>query len=129
MMVFTDVETGFSGGGGSASNNSGLPTTGSMTGLTIGSYMVAVSSDWNAAGLGTLGTGQTFVDEWHTAGRYTSHVWRTTTTLSGTTQTMNLTAPAAQDYNIASIEIKGPSTTPPTRPRSYIQAVRRSVTH
>lgn len=131
VMVFTGSETGFTGVTAGASNSSGLPTTGSMTTLTVGSYVLAVASDWTAGGLGTYGTGQTNIDEFHTAAQYTSHVWRTTAVLTGTTQTMNLTAPAAQNYNIAAIEIKeaaGAATGRPPVRRQPPAAVHRAAT-
>lgn len=94
-------------------NTSGLPS-GTVTGCSAASHVFAVSSDWSAGGLGTADSGQTIVDEFHTAGQTTLHSWRTTNTLSAAgSQTMNLTAPAAQDYNLVAIEVVDP--TPPVQ--------------
>lgn len=89
-----------------ATSTSGLPS-GTLASCTAGSYGFAASSDWAQAGLGTAGTGQTIISESNTAGQMTMHFWRTTTTLASSgSQTMNLTAPAAEQYNLAAIEIK-----------------------
>jgi hypothetical protein len=89
-----------------ATSTSGLPSA-TLPGCSAGSLAGAISSDWAQAGLGTAGTGQTIVSESNIAGQMTMHIWRTTTTLASSgSQTMNLTAPAAEQYNMCAIEIK-----------------------
>lgn len=99
-----------------ATSTSGLPSA-TLTSCAAGSHVFAVSSDWAQAGLGTAGTGQTIITEYNSAGQITIHNWRTTNTLSGAgSQTMNLTAPAAEQYNLAVIEIKATGAAAPALP-------------
>lgn len=94
---------------GGANLNSGLPSA-TVAGCLAGSFVFAASSDWSAGGLGTAGTAQTIVDEHNVAGQVTLHTWRTTAVLAGAgSQTMNLTAPAGQDYNLVAVEVRDAS--------------------
>lgn len=89
-----------------AANASGLPSA-TLASCLAGSYVVAVACDWNQAGLGTAGSGQTIVAEYNNTGQISSHSWRTTSTLSANgSQTMNLTAPSAEDYNECVMEVR-----------------------
>jgi hypothetical protein len=87
-----------------ASATSGLPSA-ILSGVAAGSYVLAVSSDWQALGAGTAGSGQTMMDEFHTPSQMTMHSWRTTAVTSAGSVTMNLTAPAGQQYNLCVLEI------------------------
>lgn len=89
-----------------ASAASGLPSV-ARSGCLAGSHVLAVASDWNQSGLGTAGTGQTMIAESNISGMMTMHAWRTTNTLPADgAQTMNLTAPSGQDYNLCALEIR-----------------------
>jgi hypothetical protein len=88
-----------------ASSTGGLPSV-ALAGCVVGSYVTAVSSDWAQKGLGTAGSGQTIISENNVAGQTTDHAWRTTAALgAGGSQTMNLTAPSLQQYNLCVLEI------------------------
>ncbi|MGH9117236.1 MAG: hypothetical protein ACRD0A_04985 [Acidimicrobiales bacterium] len=114
-----------------ASAASGVPSV-DLTTTGAGSHVVAVSSDWNATGPGTPGPGQTMIDEYHAAGLMTGHTWRTTTPVATPgDQTMNLTGPAAQRYNLVAVEIR-PAEASPTAgeaARTVPTATRWPATH
>lgn len=102
-----------------ASSNSGLPSA-TINSCLAGSHVFAVSSDWAQAGLGTAGSGQTIISEYNLAGQISMHAWRTTSVLgAGGNQTMNLTAPSGQDYNMCAIEIRA-AADPPAPPRPLV---------
>lgn len=107
-IVMTGEEFVWGGALNAASSSSGLPSA-AVTTTRNNSWVFAVSSDWAAAGLGTVGSNQTMIDEDHHAGQYTAHNWRQTnvTATSGTSVTCNLTAPSAQQYNLLVVEIRG----------------------
>jgi hypothetical protein len=88
-----------------AASASGLPSA-ILTSCTAGSYVFAVSSDWSQAGLGTVDSTQTIITEYNNTGQITVHNWRTVAVLAASgSQTMNLTAPSAENYNLCVIEI------------------------
>jgi len=117
VEVFTGAEAVWGGAVNGASASSGLPSV-AVTTTRDGSWVIAASADWSQAGLGTVGAGQTMDDEYNSAGATTAHAWRQTATTptSGTVVTSNLTAPAAQDYNVAAIEIREAATATPAWP-------------
>lgn len=107
VVYFTDVGTPGLGQSAYASNSSGAPSV-AMTGLTSGSFVLAAVGDWSAAGTSateTPGGGQTAIADGWSSGNYAAHLWRTTTAIGGTTQTMSLTAPAAENYNMVAVEV------------------------
>lgn len=109
VIVLTGADTASLTNVNAASNASGLPSV-VVASCLAGSHVLAVSSDWAQAGLGTAGTAQSIIDEQNVAGQITIHAWRTTSVLSGAgSQTMNLTAPAAENYNLCAIEIRDAS--------------------
>ena len=114
VPVVLGAETTFGGASGSGSSSSGLPSA-NLTATRNGSLLFAVSSDWTAKGLGTVGPAQTMMQEQHNAGGLTAHYWRKNLWVRGGTHTLNLTAPAAEDYNLAVVEI---------RPLAVIRAAR-----
>jgi hypothetical protein len=92
-----------------ASSASGTPSV-TVASCLAGSFVSAVSSDWAQKGLGTAGTGQTIVDETNVSGQISTHVWRLTSALGANgSQTMNLTAPTLEDYNLVAMEIRAAS--------------------
>jgi hypothetical protein len=107
VEVFTGAESPWAGAITGTSSTSGLPSA-SVTTTQANSWVFASSSDWSAGGVGTVGSGQTMIDEDDVAGQYDAHIWRQTSTTgsSGTNVTMNLTAPAAEQYNELAIEIR-----------------------
>jgi hypothetical protein len=119
VMVITGAETAWGGDIDAASSTSGLPSVTNVT-TRANSWCFAVASDWAQAGPGTVGSGQTMIDEYDVAGQVTIHSWRQTSTTpsSGTSVTSNLTAPLEQ-YNLLAIEIREPAAStvafPPSR--------------
>jgi hypothetical protein len=107
VEVFTGAESPWAGAITGTSSTSGLPSA-SVTTTQANSWVFASSSDWSAGGVGTVGSGQTMIDEDDVAGQYDAHIWRqtSTTSVSGTSVTMNLTAPSGQQYNELAIEIR-----------------------
>jgi hypothetical protein len=107
VEVFTGAESPWAGAITGTSSTSGLPSA-SVTTTQANSWVFASSSDWSAGGVGTVGSGQTMIDEDDVAGQYDAHIWRQTSTTgsSGTNVTMDLTAPSAQNYNELAIEIR-----------------------
>ncbi|HVQ43946.1 MAG TPA: Ig-like domain-containing protein [Candidatus Saccharimonadia bacterium] len=81
--------------------------TASLTTTRAGSWVWAVGNDWDNAVARTVGTAQTKVDEFLTSTGDTLWVQRRTavTPAAGTVVTINDTAPTADRYNLALIEI------------------------
>lgn len=105
---------------------SALPSV-ALAGCLAGSHVFAVSSDWNQAGLGTAGTGQTIStgDEMNVTGQITTHTWRTTSVLASSgSQTMNLTAPAAEKYNLVVLEVRDGGGAAATAPLHHLSNLR-----
>lgn len=125
IRVFTGADTStFNIAAGSSA--SGLPSV-ALSGCQSGSYVIAMASDWAQKGNGTAGTGQTIVAEYNLTGFISGHSWRTTNVLSGAgSQTMNLTAPSAEQYNMVVLEVRdasvggGGATAIPGRPQFYV---------
>jgi hypothetical protein len=126
-VVVTGDEVTWAGAIAAAFSASGLPSV-SLSTTQPSSWVLGVSSDWSAAGLGTVGSGQTMIDEDNVVGQYSAHIWRQTSTTpaSGTSVTMNLTAPSAEQFNQLAIELREQLSTSaapsapgrPTHPRS-----------
>ncbi|GAB3884675.1 hypothetical protein [Terrabacter terrigena] len=129
VMVLTGADTS------SLANTAALAAANSTPSLTVpsclvGSYVFAASSDQRNRGAGTAGTGQTIIAE--QASATTNHQWRTTNTLaSAGSQTMNLTAPTGQDYDLVALEVRAgaASSAPPQRGQVRTFAVTRASTY
>lgn len=123
VEVLTGAESTWAGATAGASLNGGLASA-SLTTTRDGSWVMACSSDWAEKGAGTAGTGQTMTSEYNAAGFISCHNWRqtSTTATSGTSVTLNLTAPAAQDFNCAVIEIREAVAAAPVAPRPLVVA-------
>jgi hypothetical protein len=121
VEVYTGAETGWAGAISAAFSASGLPSVNDTT-TRANSWVFAVSSDWSAGGLGTVGSGQTMIDEDNVTGQYSAHIWRQTSTTasSGSSVTMNLTAPSGQQYNELAIEIREPVSAASTTPEPLV---------
>jgi len=104
VQVTHDEGATYTGAISAAANASGLPS-GSLT-IANNSQVLAMVADWGATGLGTVGSGQYMVDDFNDASNYTAHFWRLLVAGAAGSQTMNLTAPAAENYNMALMEIK-----------------------
>jgi hypothetical protein len=117
--------TGSAGVGASAlaAAASGGPSV-SLTSTAAGSLSYAVGNDYDTATPRTLGSGQTMVSQWvnaHTGDTYWVQSISTPSTASGQAVTLNDTAPTADQWNFAAVEIlpgsgsqPPPDTTPPT---------------
>lgn len=109
VVVLTDTSTPTVGVKGTGSNASGKPTV-TLTGTTAGSYIFAACGDWATAGLGsytTVDTPLTAVYDAVSGTDYNIHCFRTTSVLAtGGTKTMSMNGPAAENYNLAALEIK-----------------------
>lgn len=93
---------------GTGTSASGAPTA--NVSVSTGSYVLAVVSDWSAnTGAVTYGSGQTSIRDGSLAGQVAWHFWRTTSTTSAGTQTMNMTAPNTQQYNECALEVQPPA--------------------
>ena len=92
---------------GAGSSTSGLPSAAISGGVSAGSYVLAVASDWTAnVTAGTPGSGQTTIRDSFRSGQVAWHFWRTTSTTSAGALTMNETGPSGQQVNTCAIEIK-----------------------
>lgn len=124
VSYFTDTSAPTPGVTGTASGTTSLPSV-ALTGLTVGSFVVAVTSDWSASGTSatcTPGTGQTDISDDWVSTQYGAHYWRTTSAIAGTTQTMNLTAPTGETFNLSALEVKAAGTAAtPAPPRLRMQ--------
>jgi hypothetical protein len=104
VSQWTDVGTPTIGVTGSH-YDSGVPSI-ALSGLTIGSFVLAVAADFNAGTAApAYGTGQTQIGQFVNLA-YGAAIWKTTAVIAGTTQTMNMTAPTGQDVNSCAVEIK-----------------------
>ncbi len=117
VMSFAGVNTsGTNGSGaigatGSKSAASGAPTVSLVT-TASNSWVLGVGNDFDKAVARTLGTGQTLVHQYLTPTGDTYWVQRQTNpiALSGTTVTINDTAPTADRYNLSSVEVVAATT-------------------
>lgn len=109
LAVFSNAEDTAAGATNSASSASGLPSA-AVTTTRIDSWCWAVKADWSAGGSGTPNSGQEMVHTFHSAGEYTSDVWRKAEGVdSGSSVTLNETAPSAQNFNMVLVEIRSPA--------------------
>jgi hypothetical protein len=112
VMSFTGVNTSGSGGSGAigavdaSSADPGAPTAQLVT-TANGSLVIGVGNDWDHATARTLGPNQTLVHQYLSPvnDTYWVQVQSNYTLLSGTTVTINDTAPTTDRYNLAICEI------------------------
>ncbi len=95
-----------SGASVSASGATGLPTA-TLTTTRAGSWVWGVGTDWTAAQTHTVGAGQTMVDQYLSPAGDTYWLQRVTTQtpVSGTSVTVNDTAPTTDQWDLALVEI------------------------
>jgi chitodextrinase len=108
VVSFTGANTSVNGATVPAGAASGAPTA-SITTTAANSWVFAVGVDWDKAVTRTVGANQTLVDQDLAPVGDTYWVQRqnTTTPNSGTSVTMNDTAPTGDRWNLALIEIPG----------------------
>ena len=112
VVTFTGVDTsGVNGAGavgatGTGSGASGAPTASLVT-TRNNSWVFGVGNDWDGAIARTAGANQTVVHQLLLSSGDTFWVQKqnSTTPLSGTTVTINDTAPTADRYNLSAVEI------------------------
>ncbi|HEY6214888.1 MAG TPA: N,N-dimethylformamidase beta subunit family domain-containing protein [Vicinamibacterales bacterium] len=102
--------SGAIGATASANSASGAPTASLVT-TRPNSWVFGVGNDWDTATARTLGGAQTLVHQYLAPLGDTYWVQRTTapTPTSGTTVTINDTAPTADRYNLTIVEVLAPS--------------------
>jgi hypothetical protein len=115
VKVFTDTGGAPTMGAVTSKGGSASAPSNTVTTTAANSWVWATVDDWSQAGLGTAGTGQTLTDEYDATGAITAHTWKqnATTPGSGTSVTMNLTAPASQTWNLGIVEVKANSADSP----------------
>ena len=115
-MSFTGVDTTSGAGGpnaigatGTGNSSKGAPTASLVT-TRNNSWVLGVGSDYDNAINRTTGTGQTVVHQFltPTGDTYWVQMQTATTPLSGTTVTINDTAPSTDRYNLSTIEMRTP---------------------
>ena len=113
IMSFAGIDTSGTGGSGaigattSKSAASGAPSA-SLTTTRNGSWVLAAGTDYLNAIARTAGTNQTLVDQYLTATGDTLWTQRqnAATPASGTSVTINDTAPSGDSYNLSLVEVK-----------------------
>jgi fibronectin type 3 domain-containing protein len=106
VVSFTGANTSVNGATASAGAASGAPTL-SLTTTRGNSWVFAVGNDWDKAIARTVGANQTVVDQdlAPVGDTYWLQRQNATTPNSGTSVTMNDTAPTSDQWNLALIEI------------------------
>jgi len=116
VMSFTGVDTtqGASlpnavGATGTGNSSKGAPTASLVT-TRNNSWVFGVGNDYDSAIARTPGTGQTIVHQLltSTGDTYWVQMQNATTPLSGTTVTINDTAPTTDRYNLTTVEVRAP---------------------
>src|SRR2546430_2106855 len=117
VVSFAGVDTtGTNGSGAIGATGSGSAATGAPTASLVStranSFVFGVGLDWDAGPGRTLGANQTMVHQYAATNVITAWVQRTTSPVaaSGTTVTINATAPTADRYNLTICEILPPGT-------------------
>jgi len=117
VVSFAGVDTtGTNGSGAIGATGSGSAATGAPTASLVStranSFVFGVGLDWDAGPARTLGANQTMVHQYAATNVITAWVQRTTSPVaaSGTTVTINDTAPTADRYNLTICEILPPGT-------------------
>jgi hypothetical protein len=121
VISFTGVDTSGTNGSGaigatkSANAGSGAPTATLVT-TRNNSWVFGVANDYDNAIARTLGAGQTLINQYLTPTGDTYWMQRQTnpTPLSGTSVTLNDTAPTGDRYNFSVVEVLPPAVVVPT---------------
>ncbi len=118
VMSFTGVDPSGTNGSGaigatasaSAAAGVGAPT-GSLVSTRDGSWVMGVGNDTSTATIAVAGPSQSIVNQYQTPNLNTYWVQRqiNTTPVTGTTVSINDTAPASDRYNLSVVEILPPS--------------------
>ena len=105
VVAFLGADTS-TGAATATSAATGAPTA-TLTTTRAGSWVWGVGADWSTATGRTVGAGQTLVDQYLAPAGDTYWVQRqsATTAASGTTVTINDTAPTADLYDLAVVEV------------------------
>ncbi|WP_395726438.1 Ig-like domain-containing protein [Nakamurella sp.] len=114
VTAFAGADVGVAGATLAASGRATAPSA-QLTPTKAGSWVWAVGNDWDRAAARTIGTGQTKVDEFLPSGK-SFWVQRQAAPNAGTTLnavTINATAPTADRWNLALIEVPASAGTPP----------------
>lgn len=112
VMSFTGVDTSGANGSGAVGNmgtgnaNPGAPTA-TLTTIRNGSLVLGVGNDWDNAITRTLGAGQTLVHQYLSpvGDTYWVQMLSSPVLLSGTSVTVNDTAPTGDRYNLSIVEV------------------------
>jgi hypothetical protein len=106
VVAFKGANTSVIGAVGGGSASTGAPST-SLISTATGSWVWAVGNDWDKAIARTVGANQTKVDEYLASAGDTFWVQRLNAMSgsAGQTITVNDTAPTADRWNFAAIEI------------------------
>ena len=106
VAAFTGADTSALGATGTGNASTGAPAA-ALTTTRAGSWVWGVGNDWDRAAARTVGAGQTKVAEYLASAGDTFWVQRETdpTPGAGTAVTLNDTAPANDQWNLATIEI------------------------
>jgi len=118
VMTFTGVDTSGANGSGAigataaASAASGAPSA-SLATTRNNSWVFGVGNDWDNATARTPGSNQTLVHQYlaTTGDTFWVQQQNSPTALSGTTVTINDTAPTTDRYNLAIVEVLPPTST------------------
>jgi hypothetical protein len=112
VAALIGADTSLNGATGSNAGASGAPSA-SLTVTRAGGWVWAVGNDWDSAIGRTVGPEQTLVDQYLSPSGDTFWVQRQSaaTPVAGTTVTINDTAPTADRWNLALVEIP-PASTP-----------------
>ena len=106
VAAFSGADTGAGGATAAASAASGAPSISLVT-SRAGSWVWGVGEDWDTAKARTIGPAQTMVDQFLSPSGDTFWTQRQTspTPAAGTTVTINDTAPTADRWDLAAIEV------------------------
>jgi outer membrane protein assembly factor BamB len=116
VMSFTGVDTTSGAGGpnaigatGTGNSSKGAPTASLVT-TRNNSWVVGVGNDYDNAINRTPGTGQTVLHQFltSTGDTYWVQMQTATTPLSGSSVTINDTAPSTDRYNLSTVEVRTP---------------------
>jgi hypothetical protein len=112
VMTFSGVSTSGTNGSvaiGAVGTGNGKPAAPTATLLTMGngSLVLGVGNDWDNAITRTPGTGQTVVHQYlpPVGDTYWVQMQNSPTLLSGTSVTINDTAPTGDRYNLSIVEV------------------------
>jgi carboxypeptidase family protein len=115
MMTFAGVDTSGTNGSGAIGNtasasSAGAAPTASLTTTRSNSWVLGVGNDYSRAIARTLGANQTLIDQYFTPTDDTLWSQRRSapTPASGTSVTINDTAPTTDSFNLSIVEVRPP---------------------